>query len=307
MFNKIHGIGAGENSAYELVFVGSKYVKAFPSGRRRALKDAANNLYIPFDQEAKLNTEFNNRKHTSLNGLASSFYNGKSWSTDALKVVIGGYSFDISLNEDHNSINNFCRGILNTISTYKELNSTTENIDAVAEDGAIYVNIKLEKTPLYESTDAALDCDTWVLRNQSSADAISYLDIAAVDNPTTSDNYYFSGLSFSRKPVATTPNGTDRFFKETSGSGTVQQDYSLKLFVYNTTSKNWSINPKVMLPEIEHGDTEHSIKLNELFVNSIKQGSNKLVVPTLEVLVHPSTGERRLRFRTVTETRENFN
>lgn len=303
MFNKVHKIGVEPGATADLVFVGSKYVKAFPCGRRRAQKAANSDAYIPFDQEAKLNTEFNNRKHIGTNGLASSFYNGKNWSADILKIVIGGYTFNIDLNDSYNEENTFCRGILKAIGDNNSIDTSTTNlVDNIAgtSNRAIYANIKLASVHLFESSDDALDSYTWILKNQSNDDNISYLDIATTTSPSTSNDYYFSGLSFSVVPIATTLESTDRFFNETSS----QQDYSLKLFVYDENTEQWKINPTIFLPEIEHGETDKSVKVEELFVNSIKLGTGNFSAPSLEIIRDKIAKTSQFKFRCATITEE---
>lgn len=283
MFNKKHQIGYGSNSEQYLSFLGSKYVKVFPCGRRRAYKK--DGTPIPFDPEAKLNTELNNRKVSGLNSLNESFYVGQEWSTDLLRLVIGGYSFDIELADSCKNIADFC-------------NKATELIGN--NDKAIYANIKLSKIQIYESNDSsydsssALDSYTWVLKNQSDDTNISYLDIKIKDDPATIDDFYFSGLSFSTYPLVDgMTTDTDYAHSPIYSSDTVtQQDFSIKLFIYD---KGWKLNPTILLPELSHGDTDKSVRFTELQADKMVQfvGENKVKfdVPAMAINYKETDGE----------------
>lgn len=259
MFNKRHQIGRGSNSGQYLSFLGSKYVKVFPCGRRRAYKK--DGTPIPFDPEAKLNTELNNRKVSGLNSLNESFYVGQEWSTDLLRLVIGGYSFDIELANGYKNVADFCEKATDFIGN---------------NDKAIYANIKLSKIQIYESNDSsydsssALDSYTWVLKNQSDDTNISYLDIKIKDDPATIDDFYFSGLSFSTYPLVDDMT-TDTDYAHGpiySSADVTQQDFSIKLFIYD---KGWKLNPAILLPELSHGDTDKSVRFTELQADKIVQ------------------------------------
>ena len=65
-----------------LIFIKSRYIKAFPCSRRRSNltidtdgneNSVLDKYYIPFDPEARLNTEANNRKHSALNGYKQDY------------------------------------------------------------------------------------------------------------------------------------------------------------------------------------------------------------------------------------------
>ena len=275
MFNEKHQIGRGSNSGQYLSFLGSKYVKVFPCGRRRAYKK--DGTPIPFDPEAKLNTELNNRKVSGLNSINESFYVGQEWSTDLLRLVIGGYSFDIELADGYKNIVDFC-------------DKTTEFIGN--NDKAIYANIKLSKIQIYESNDSsydssnALDSYTWVLKNQSDDTDISHLDIEIKTDPSTIDDFYFSGLSFSTYPLVDDMT-TDIDYAHGpiySSADITQQDFSIKLFIYD---KGWKLNPAILLPELSHGDTDKSVRFTELqadkMVQFVGEDKVKFDVPAMAI------------------------
>ena len=108
-----------------LVFIKSKNINAFPCGRRRGIinKESAADVYIPFDPEARLNTEANNRKHSSINGFKQSYL---KWTNDGtLLLVIEGYLFNITLTyidasntvHDYSTVNSFGSAIENILQT----------------------------------------------------------------------------------------------------------------------------------------------------------------------------------------------
>jgi hypothetical protein len=284
MFNEKHQIGRGSNSGQYLSFLGSKYVKVFPCGRRRAYKN--DGTPIPFDSEAKLNTELNNRKVSGLNSINESFYVGQEWSTDLLRLVIGGYSFEIELADGYKEIFNFC----------------TEATDFIGNNdkNAIYANIKLSKVQIYESNDSsydssnALDSYTWVLKNQSNDYNISHLDIRIKDDPSTVDDFYFSGLSFSTYPlVDSMATDTDYAHSDIYSSDNVtQQDFSIKLLI---NDNGWKLNPAVLLPELSHGDTDKSVRFTELqadkMVQFVGEDRVKFDVPAMAINYKESDGE----------------
>lgn len=285
MFNKKHQIGYGskpEQSEQYLSFLGSKYVKVFPCGRRRAYKK--DGTPIPFDPEAKLNTELNNRKVSGLNSINESFYVGQEWSTKLLRLVIGGYSFDIELADGYKEIADFC----------------TKATDYIGNNNkAIYANIKISKIQIYESNDSydssdALDSYTWVLKNQSDDTNISHLDIEIKDDSSTIDDFYFSGLSFSTYPIVAC-TATEAKIQEvvdadyahsdiydSDSDDVTQQDFSIKLFIYDN---GWKLNPAILLPELSHGDTDKSVRFTELQADKMVQfiGKDKVDVPAMAI------------------------
>lgn len=283
MFNKKHQIGRGSNSGQYLSFLGSKYVKVFPCGRRRAYKK--DGTPIPFDPEAKLNTELNNRKVSGLNSINESFYVGQEWSTDLLRLVIGGYSFDIELADGYKNIADFCTKVAEFIGD--------------SNKKAIYANIKLSKIQIYESNDSydssdALDSYTWVLKNQSDDTNISHLDIKIKNDPSTIDDFYFSGLSFSTYPLVD-DMATDADYAHGeiySSDNVTQQDFSIKLFIYD---KGWKLNPAILLPELSHGDTDKSVRFTELqadkMVQFVGEDKVKFDVPAMAINYKKSVGE----------------
>ena len=87
-----------KDTANNLVFIESSYIKVFPCGCRKSelVETGATKQYIPIDPEARLNTEANNRKHSGLNGYKQEYLN--YWNTNGeLSLVLAGYLFNIKL------------------------------------------------------------------------------------------------------------------------------------------------------------------------------------------------------------------
>ena len=146
------------NDNNELFFIKSESIKVFPCGRRRSLVDSdgssntvSDRYYIPFDPEARLNTEANNRKHSSLNGFKQNYLN--YWNSDGIiSLVLAGYLFTIDaklLPDDFG----------------KELVS-----EAAAAGDHIYANIKLANIKFFEGTEVIPECHTDILRDQTTHD-----------------------------------------------------------------------------------------------------------------------------------------
>jgi hypothetical protein len=261
MFNEKHP-SSTENGML-LAFLKSLNVQAYPCGNRRSTlietDSVDNSYYIPFDPEAKLNTEANTKKMSGLNGYTQTFLNKWDENLCELSLVIAGYYFNIKLATGWESPNTFATKLLEVLSSK---NSSSD---------AIYANIRIEETPLFSSTDLAYS--TSILAGQASVDSnnLGSIDMlrSPAENETNVDekdveNYYFSGISFSTSPLSSNYSDPELFFV---GDKLHQQTISLKLL--QKVDDVWQINQSALLPKIEHGDTEDSVKINNLEVNNI--------------------------------------
>ena len=250
-----------KNNDNGLVFIKSKNINAFPCGRRRSNPiDADNNndtvsdrYYIPFDPEARLNTESNNRKHSSINGFKQSYVH--SWTSGSfgneLAIVINGYLFTIKLDSGYTTPNTF--GAKLEDASY--LGSSAKNV---------YATIKLADVKFFSGSADILEATTEVLRDQVFNDEPSlYLDcpIDSTVDKTKSDSYYFSGLSLSSTDL------TDSY------TNTI----SLKLLTKNDSG--WELYNPSKLPEVDHGDTRDSVKIKgDLFIQNSDYSSGDINV-----------------------------
>ncbi len=200
LFNETHPYKylVNENTPLEslLTFVRSVNIQAFPCGRRTsAAESAQQNYYFPFDPEARLNTEANNRKHSSLNGYTQTYL--KDWDSDRklLTLSLAGYLFTIALDGtytkiengkdvdstfDYSNIAEFCSAVttqLNekansilssarsaTINTEEKVAAAEELLRSIESSDYIYANILLEDVHLFSG--APKEYFTSILRDQ---------------------------------------------------------------------------------------------------------------------------------------------
>jgi hypothetical protein len=222
----------------KLVFVKSNNIKVFPCGRRRSAPiDADDNPdtvsdqhHIPFDPEARLNTEANNRKHSGLNGYKQNYIN--YWRSDGkISLVLAGYLFDLDTAYTGSQyINSFGNDIETLLGT---------------EISSIYVNIKLANIEFFQGSLDGLvaAASTKILRDQSTniapATCLDFLIAGA--NKSKIDSYYFSGLSFSAVDLT----ASDFDF--------------ISMPILDKVNGVWTIHNASKLPRIEHGNTKDSI------------------------------------------------
>ena len=299
MFNEMHA--SSTENGINLAFIKSANVQAFPCGRRRSElveKDGDSNTvddkyYIPFDPEARLNTETNNRKHSGLNGFSQTYI--KNWDVDNLSLVLSGYLFDIKLDAGYQTPADFVTKLATALQE--------------TDFSSIYANILIEETPLFAGFK---DYSTWVLRDQAKNETASVsLDLlsTAVKEDTKSlteiqdpENYYFSGLSFSTQPRTGDLEAT----YSSLPIGTVHTRSQLLVSLHileKDTNGDWQIYLPALLPKIEHGSTEGSVKVKSISTEHIElistnAGGTTSVssVPSLDV-VESSPGIYQLQFK----------
>lgn len=291
----INGTNTNSNP---LIFVKSPYINVFPCGRRRSTPvDADNNnntvsdrYYIPFDPEARLNTEANNRKHTGLNGFRKSYiidFSDKETSK-TFNFVIEGYHISIKLGDGYLTPNDFGSKLAN------KTNATNE----------IFANITLRDVPFFAGSDSVQKAYTEILRDQTINNEFdepeTCLDRLILSNDLTKydkanpENYYFSGLSFSSF-------ARDEVHTFIDNDITVlQRTISLKILTKNVDTGEWGLYNPSRLPNIEHGDEESSVKIpgdltvtGTLNVNNILKNGSKVAL--LDV-VKQQDGTYQLQF-----------
>jgi hypothetical protein len=231
-----------------LVFIKSKYINVFPCGRRRAFVDSdgdnkttKDQYYIPFDPEARLNTESNNRKHSGLNGFRQSYIYEWNRSAGTLALVINGYLFNIELKSDSFDY-----------SDPAALGAALEVASYLNEADSIYANIKLaDNIELFSGNEKVPKAVTEILRDQvlnnESASCLDFL-IEGKDKELA-DSYYFSGLSLSAE---------DR----TSSAANV-----VSLQILTKKDNSWQVFNQSKLPSVSHGEADGSIEVGSLSVN----------------------------------------
>jgi hypothetical protein len=268
LFNHVHS--SKQEGGMPLAFINSSYILAFPCGTRRA--ELANQSYIPYDPEARLNTEANNRKHTGLNGFTQSYIK-EAFENGELSLVLDGYLFRI-----------------NTESVEAFVNAFT---DMLPDDSAtnIYANIRVAKVKLYEGFENYF---TEVLRDQTAEiDPLASIDV----NTDVNGGYYFSGLSFSTSPLTKEDNeeNTEGLVVSEKREDT-SRIISLNILKKVTTDdgiSSWQVNQEALLPDIKHGATADSIKVGTVYADNIVQNGGKVVTLKPELTDH---GTYQLQF-----------
>ena len=277
-----------KNNENSLTFIKSKNINAFPCGRRRSNLIGPDGkpdeqYYIPFDPEARLNTEANIRRHTGLNGFSNSYILGWDEATRAFTFVIAGYLFSVTLDTGYLTVNDFC-----TVAAGSAYTNA---------DNAIFANIKLREVPFFSGSATIPKAFTEILRDQVYAvneAPAAYLDFSVPGaTNTNADNYYFAGLSLSNeaKDNLTTyaVEGSDDLF-------ITEKTISLRLFAKKDGI--WELHNPSKLPDIRHGDYDNStvvpgdltvtgiLNASSLVAESVTQGGRPValldVVPVIE-------------------------
>lgn len=307
MFIEVHK--KNETSGQQLAFLKSLNVQAFPCGRRRSeqVDGAEDKYYIPYDPEARLNTENNNRRHSSLNGFTQSYI--KSWTASEISMVIGGYLFKIK----PQYANQESLGYVDTFDAFGKtlINATKEDGESVE---SIYANIRIESIPLYSGFTTYY---TEILRDQTAAEQPSAsIDVLLSDiknNQTSTDMlrntpeecFYFAGLSFSTIPLASdaSPDGPvwEEFTSKEDGS-LYQKIISLR--VLDLVGGVWKLHQPALLPKVAHGPVEDSVQVGTAYANQflrrdkVGEEIRDTTVPSMR-LAKTATGTYRMEFSRV--------
>jgi hypothetical protein len=299
IFNEKHFLNANsESENLALAFVKSKNIKVYPCGRRRSTKiniDGENaeneGYYIPFDPEARLNTEANNRKSVGVNSFTQTYIKFPTEElpaeekTNLISLSVAGYLFDISL-DDSKTADDIGAAVLEALGS--------------SDATKIYANIIIQNVPLF--SDNKLKYYTEVLRNQTDTpDPSASLDLLRTSETNLEhkdiENYYFSGLSFSTAPITgkvsytagedyyvanseetdswtsvTTYEKADKVTHKESQATDLLYQHIVSLHVLSKVSTGekdandkdileWQVYQPALLPEITHGETEGSIKV----------------------------------------------
>lgn len=305
MFSEVHT--ANNTSGPKLAFIKSLNIQAFPCGRRRSeevdfddqdldglVKDVEK-YYIPYDPESRLNTESNNRQHTSINGFAQSFI--KSWSYTDISMSIGGYLFKIKPQY---------RETLGHENEYDAFGKTL--LEATGETGSsIYANIRIESVPLYSGfttyyTNILRD-QTTTLQPSASID-ILLSDIknnaagAALLKRNPEECFYFAGLSFSVSPL-TGGSFADKPVREVDTSrddGSFYQK-TISLRILDLVDGVWQLHQPALLPDVTHGPVKDSVKLGTVYADHILRDG--VTVPSMFLSQVAGTDTYRLKFSPV--------
>lgn len=291
-----------------LAFLKSKAVQAFPCSSRRSTfigRDRDNDgeisgtegYRIPFDPESRLNTEANNRKHSSLNGFTQTYLKDWDETNYWLTLSLAGYFFNI---DTAGPIESFANNAFEKL-LEEGLDHDMEVSQAAGKDYGtaerdqfitkfnndhkkLYANILIKDAPLFSSKALSLSYNTSVLSVLhslgESADE-SAIDLTIVPLSTDINDYYFSGLAFSVEPYAkhvrdekTGSNSNFNIFDDFSFEGIdgnpKQRVVSLQLFERTNDNTSWKIYEPSRLPKIEHGNTVDSLVIGDTYAQSIE-------------------------------------
>ena len=307
MFIEVHKKDA--DSTQKLAFVRSLNVQAFPCGRRRSEQVTAvtgnDKYYIPYDPEAKLNTEKNNRQHSSSNGFTQNYI--KCWTEDEISIVIGGYSFKI----DPQYANQETLSYKDTFDAFgKTLGA------ALGESGSsIYANIRIESVPLYSGFTTYY---TEILRDQTTAEypsaSIDILQSNANANTLRTkpeECFYFAGLSFSTEPLAEDSTPKEPVWEEfTTKEDGVTYQRVVSLRVLDLVDGVWRLHQPALLPNVAHGPIEDSVQVGTAYANQflrrevVGEEVVDTTVPSMR-LTKVANETYRIKFSPVTVTETN--
>lgn len=200
-------------------------------------------INVPLDLEARLATERNYTNMTANNGYKKSFIQLEDGRLKEL--VLNGYRFTFT----------FTELVGREVKEGYSADAFTTQLG-----NNIYAVIKTKTTTLFTKND--ITATTPALRHLTASDSNEALDTLTSGKP------YFYGLAFA------TEDGMDKLME---GLGAGQEAYFLQII------KGGVFNQEALLPSIDHGNTENSVKMGSVQVNSISLGANDLQVPALHV------------------------
>lgn len=227
------------------IFLPSKDIDVFPCSRRGRSEDNT----IAYDPEARLNTERTNRISTAINGFTDSFvehFSVEKYTDENTGKVIDPYTLIFVLAGYRVEARNF-----NPADIAEELGATDGN--------KIYAHLSLhDKVSLM-----AGGYFTEILYRQSTEEN----DANSLD---VSD--FFVGISFTNNPDC-----EDEIFDGDSNRTLVK--YNLPIFTISKSDDNiysCELIQTSLLPKIEHGETEDSIKISGAFtIEQIEKDGTK--------------------------------
>lgn len=252
----------------ERVFLSSEKINIFPCSRRGS--EGIEDISVPgsakyYDPEARLNTERTNRIGIAINGFTDSFIDsftkdkdaqGNELETGTLVFALAGYRVEVK-DFDPADIAAALSITTGTICAHLSLH---DNISLNVED---YFTEILYRQLTGDNT-----------KNKKYLD-ISYTAPDSEDEKATRTDDFFVGISFTTKEVKDT-------LTETRNNGTTTRQLpSHLLSIFVESGGTWEPVQTSILPKIEHGETEDSIKIKGDFTvehgeqNSFKVTENE--------------------------------
>jgi hypothetical protein len=271
------------NDKVTLTFLKSLNVQVFPCGHRRSTVLSDEVSRIPFDPEARLNTELNNLKRSSLNGFTQTYLDLWDETYKKLTVSLAGYLFSIDLDDSYIAPDEFGTSLA------KKFEADISNI---------YLNIIIEDTPLFVGEPKAYT--TSVLGSLVESNDESALDLLVrgkTESSSSKDDYYFSGLAFSPMPlvsavrdkyskVASFNTRDDFSFLVKIGDNQVVKKRIVSLHLLEKVEGEWKIHEPARLPVVKHGQDRDSVVIDNLQISRLRTNelfSNEAVLDTVDI------------------------
>ena len=264
------------NEKIVLTFLRSLNVQAFPCGKRRSTTVDRAGTRIPFDPEARLNTEANNLKHSNINGFAQTYIESWDDTSKKLTVSLAGYVFSIDLDDVCASPQQFCSYLA------EAAKSEPDASDVYTND--VYLNILIEETPLFLGEPRAYT--THVLGSLVTSNDESALDLpinGKTESRSAVEDYFFAGIALSPTPLSSAArrkysasdgasfNTRDDFTYSISVDGaSVVKKRIVSLHLLEKVDDTWKIHEPSKLPNIKHGVDENSVSVHILESDEIR-------------------------------------
>lgn len=296
MFLESHN-AVSDSIGPKLAFLPSLDVQAFPCGRRRSEQvtitnsdGIAESFHVPYDPEARLNTEVNNRQQTGLNGFKQSYIKSFADNYNDITLVIAGYIFKITTSYNVQDLGGFR-------TPYEAFAGTfISDVYSGKRDDiqSIYANIRIEEVPLYTG---ATTYNTWVIRDQAPAAetnaAITSIDklasrykdaTSALLKSNPEQCFYFAGLSFSTEALAVDDDNKTVKEQLIETDGKKQRVVSLRILDWDAAAQRWVVHYPALLPKVDHGDSAESVAVANLYADRVFIGRSKNEVPYITLV-----------------------
>lgn len=175
--------------------------------------------------------------------------------TNRFHTAVNGFKDSFIINTDNNILTFVLAGYHVEVKNFSA--SAIASALSATNTDIIYAHLRLR-------TDVSIDIEgyfTEILARQStSPNNKNYLDVYYKDEANNLSNDFFVGVSFTKIPIESTPSAT-------------LVPKNLPLFSY--INNEWQPVQASLLPKIEHGDTDNSIKFYGDFIVEHGEGEEK--------------------------------
>lgn len=175
--------------------------------------------------------------------------------TNRLHTAANGFKDSFIINTDNNILTFVLAGYYVEVKNFSA--SAIASTLSATNTGTLYAHLRLR-------TDVSLDIEDYfteiLARQSNSVNNKNYLDVYYNDKSNELSNDFFVGVSFTKIPIESTPSAT-------------LVPKNLPLFSY--INNEWQPVQASLLPKIEHGDTDNSIKFYGDFIVEHGEGEEK--------------------------------